>query len=574
MQLENFNSIYHNNLSIKEIWLNNKIVWSLSGPYWVGLGSDDNWMTANNWSNSTTPTANSLLTFAGTTRLSAFNNFTADTQFSAITFNSTAGEFRLTGNSFVIGNNGFTNNSTNLQTINNNIKLSSGNNQINTYSGDLAFNGILSQNGSIIKNGSGTALLRGANTYTGKTIVSQGTLATTTANRISDSSIVEVQSGATFTIGGSETIASLEGDGTVLFGANSLTISSANSATFVGLLSGSSGLFSKLGTGTQILGGTTSSGGSILIKGGSLVISAGTHTQTKAANPRNLQLSNALADTSTLTISGGTLTVTGLFMGENGGGTSTINCNGGTFQNNSQSWQAGVLSTLNINGGTFSSQGFDLGGGSGTTTSIVNLNSGVMTLTSALRWGLVGGATSTSTFSLNGGTFNCNSFLRSGGTNTFNFNGGLFVATINLTLPSPFNYIVQSGGANLWINSGVTLTTAGLSDGGGGGGVTKLGPGILALNGTLGYTGATSILAGSVRSVRTNGGTSPATVTGTATFTNTTLSVSFNVAPSIGMTFKFFPTSTTQSYPAVSLIGAPDRSASYDSSTSTLTIIS
>ena len=573
MELLSATDIRFGSLSALQVWKGSKLIWN-RGFYWVGLGSDDNWETSQNWSDGKTPVSNSVLIFAGTNRLSAFNNFTINTPFNSIIFNSDAGMFQLSGNEFIIGTYGFSNRSPNTQIINNNVKLSVGNTTINTLVGNMTFNGILSGNGSILKNGEGLALFGGANTYTGKTIVSQGTLATTTANRISDSSIIEVQSGATFSIGGSETIASLEGNGTVLFGANSLTISSANSATFVGLLSGSSGLFSKLGTGTQILGGTTSSGGSILIKGGSLVISAGTHTQTKAANPRNLQLSNSLSDTSTLTISGGTLTVTGLFMGENGGGTSTINCNGGTFQNNSQSWQAGVLSTLNINGGTFSSQGLDLGGGTGTTTSIVNLNSGVMTLTSSLRWGLVGGATSTSTFSLNGGTFNCNSFLRSGGTNTFNFNGGTFVATINLTLPSPFNYIVQSGGAIFNVNSLVTLTTAGLSDGGGGGGVTKLGSGILALNGTLGYTGATSILAGSVRSVRLNEGTSPATVTGTATFTNTTLSVSFNVAPSVGMTFKFFPTSTTQSYPVVSLIGAPGRTASYDSSTSTLTIIS
>jgi hypothetical protein len=246
------------------------------------------------------------------------------------------------------------------------------------------------------------------------------------------------------------------------------------------------------------------------------------------------------------------------------------NCNGGTLQNN-QFWQAGILSTLNINGGTFSSQGFDLGGGSGTTTSIVNLNSGVMTLASALRWGL-GGATSTSTFSLNGGTLNCNSLFRIGGTNTFNFNGGTFVATVNVTLPTPFNYIVQSGGANFSTNSGVTLTTGGLSDGGGGGGVTKSGVGTLVLSGTLLYTGATSTLAGTTRRIVNNGGTSPGTVTGTANFTNTTLSVSFNVVPSSGMTFKFFPTSTTQSYASITLTNGGGLTPSYDSLTSTLTL--
>jgi fibronectin-binding autotransporter adhesin len=423
-----------------------------------------------------------------------------------------------------------------------------------------------------IKDGIGTLTLSGANSYTGKTIIRRGTLTTSAADKIPDASAIEVDSGATFQIGGSETVASLAGSGNVVLGANQLTLAGAGSTEFSGNLTSSTGTFQKTGSATQTLSGTSTFGGNVQLRGGAIVVSSGTHTQTKVANPRNFQLSLPLSSVSTLTISGGTLITTGLFMGENGGGTSTVNCNGGTLQVNGMAWETGVLSTLNINGGTFLTQGFDLGGGTGTTTSIVNLNSGVMTLTSALRWGLVGGATSTSTFSLNGGTLNCNSFVRSGGTNTFNFNGGTFVATVNVTLPTPFNYIVQSGGANFSTNSGVTLTTGGLSDGGGGGGVTKLGVGTLVLSGTLLYTGATSTLAGTTRRIVNNGGTSPGTVTATANFTNTTLSVSFNVVPSSGMTFKFFPTSTTQSYASITLTNGGGLTPSYDSLTSTLTL--
>lgn len=408
-----------------------------------------------------------------------------------------------------------------------------------------------------IKDGIGTLTLSGANSYTGKTIVLRGTLTTSAADKIPDTSAIEVDSGATFQIGGTETVASLAGSGSTQFSGN---------------LTSSTGTFQKTGSATQTLSGTSTFGGNVQLQGGTIVVSSGTHTQTKAANPRNFQLSLPLTSVSTLTVSGGTLITTGLFMGENGGGTSTVNCNGGTLQVNGMAWETGVLSTLNINGGTFLTQGFDLGGGSGTTTSIVNLNSGVMTLTSALRWGLVGGAASTSTFSLNGGTLNCNSFVRSGGTNTFNFNGGTFVATVNVTLPTPFNYIVQAGGAIFSPNAGVTLTTGGLSDGGGGGGVTKLGVGTLVLSGTLLYTGATSTLAGTTRRIVTNGGTSPGTVTATANFTNTTLSVSFNVVPSSGMTFKFFPTSTAQSYASITLTNGWGLTPSYDSLTSTLTL--
>jgi fibronectin-binding autotransporter adhesin len=77
------------------------------------------------------------------------------------------------------------------------------------------------------------------------------------------------------------------------------------------------------------------------------------------------------------------------------------------------------------------------------------------------------------------------------------------------------------------------------------------------------YTGSTSISAGSIVAIRN---------TATATFTSTTLTVSFSTPPSIGNSFRFFSGATLQSYPSVSLIGAPGRTASYNSSTSTLTI--
>ena len=77
------------------------------------------------------------------------------------------------------------------------------------------------------------------------------------------------------------------------------------------------------------------------------------------------------------------------------------------------------------------------------------------------------------------------------------------------------------------------------------------------------YTGSTSITNGSIVTIK--GGLS-------ATFTPTTLTVNFLTPPSIGNTFRFFQGSTVQTYASVSLIGAPGRTASYNSSISTLTI--
>jgi fibronectin-binding autotransporter adhesin len=100
----------------------------------------------------------------------------------------------------------------------------------------------------------------------------------------------------------------------------------------------------------------------------------------------------------------------------------------------------------------------------------------------------------------------------------------------------------------------------------GSGSVNKTSTGQLRLDGTLTYTGSTTITAGTLRAIKTTGAS-----TATATFT-TGLTVSFNVPPTAGMTFRFFAGSTTNTYASVTLVGAPGRTGVYTSATSTLTI--
>jgi len=299
----------------------------------------------------------------------------------------------------------------------------------------------------LTKLGVNTLTISGANSYTGPTLVIAGTLATSTANRIPDASAVTILSGATITLGGADTLATLAGAGTLTCGANALTLNSANSATFSGTLTNTAGTFFKSGTGTQTLSGSTTVAANVRLDGGG-IISSGTFIQTAAASSRNFQIALNGGTTATLTVSGGTMTVTGLFFGDNSGGSATVNCNAGTLQNNGETWMAGLASTLNVNGGTFSGSSYDIGGGSGTTTSIVNLTSGTFALTGGLRWG-IGGASATSVINLDGGTFRCNVWFRNGGTNTFNFNGGTFTTTNNnLTITQPLiSCLIKSGGA-------------------------------------------------------------------------------------------------------------------------------
>ena len=103
----------------------------------------------------------------------------------------------------------------------------------------------------------------------------------------------------------------------------------------------------------------------------------------------------------------------------------------------------------------------------------------------------------------------------------------------------------------------------------GSGSISKTSTGQLRLNGTLSYTGSTTISAGTLRALKTTGAS-----TATASFTTTALSVSFNVAPPSGTTtFRFFQGSFNISYGAVTLVGVPvGTTATWAAATSTLSV--
>jgi hypothetical protein len=142
------------------------------------------------------------------------------------------------------------------------------------------------------------------------------------------------------------------------------------------------------------------------------------------------------------------------------------------------------------------------------------------------------------------------------------------IAPTTITLPN--NFQINSGASlQFRVNGGaVILTISGNIAGAGS--LSKTSTGNVRLNGVLSYTGSTNIIAGTLRAIKTSGAS-----TATATFpvTGTPLSVSFNVAPTAGMTFRFFQGTTTNTYATVSLIGAAGRTGTYNSANSTLTIL-
>jgi autotransporter-associated beta strand protein len=160
-------------------------------PTWTGGGGDSNWSTSNNWS--MVPSNGSNLIFSGTTGTSNTNNSLASV--GAITFDSTAGSFTLSGNDLTISGD-ITNNSINTQIVNINLTLSTAQ-QFNAVSGNLVVNGTIANGGNaptvtgpsnvtlaggvsgtggMIMNGTGTVTVSGNNSYTGGTTVNAGML--------------------------------------------------------------------------------------------------------------------------------------------------------------------------------------------------------------------------------------------------------------------------------------------------------------------------------------------------------------------------------------------------------------
>ncbi len=120
------------------------------------------------------------------------------------------------------------------------------------------FAGVIQGTGSLFELPSNTLTLTGVNTYTGGTTITSGTLALGAGGSLAATGAVSFLSNGTFDIssGGNQTIGDLSdapGDGAkVTLGANTLTLGTANSTAFSGVVSGTGGL-TKQGTGTLSL---------------------------------------------------------------------------------------------------------------------------------------------------------------------------------------------------------------------------------------------------------------------------------------------------------------------------------
>ena len=138
----------------------------------------------------------------------------------------------------------------------------------------VTFSGAISGNGSLIQAGTGTTILTAISNFTGGTTISAGTLALSGSGSIASSSDVSVD--GTFDVSaasGGVSIASLQGSGSVVLGANTLTLTNAN-GDFGGVISGTGGL--SVSSGNQTLSGAnTYTGGTTISAGATLQVGDG-----------------------------------------------------------------------------------------------------------------------------------------------------------------------------------------------------------------------------------------------------------------------------------------------------------
>jgi autotransporter-associated beta strand protein len=335
---------------------------------------------------------------------------------------------------------------------------------------------VISGTGIVSQIGSNSLTLNGANTYSGGTRVSSGTLTAGSATAFGTGTLT-VNGGAL-----DSSVASL-----------AMTANNAQVWNTDFAFTGTNSL--NLGTGTVSLGSTAgnrtvTANASTLTIGG--IISNGTATGLTKAGGGTMILSGNNAYTGTTGINAGTLQANHASALGNGG---NITFGGGTlqfssvFNNATAAWGARIVSsgsavTLDTNGQNVTVSG-----------NIDSTNTGGLAMSGAGILTLTGSNTYTGGTAINGGTLSLGSANAIGTSGTVTFGGGtLQYSAANSSDNSARFSNAASQQYRIDTNSqSVTLATALTSSGGS---FTKLGAGTLTLSGANTYNGGTTVSAG------------------------------------------------------------------------------
>ena len=383
-----------------------------------------------------------------------------------------------------------------------------------TVSGSTSgtFAGVI-QNGSgtvgLAQAGTGNLTLAGANTYTGDTTLSSGTLTLGTATALQNSTVN--YQGGTLSFGSqtSATLGGLEGAQTLALlntsgsGVN-LSVGNNNASTaFTGLIAGTNpaAVLTKTGAGTLTLDPGAASAntlGSMTSNAGALVLKSGTFTNTGTDPSVNGYAVGVGARGGTLTIDGATLNVASGMLKIGAAANGNINILGGTI---SDPWDF-VLGHNGTGSGTQS-------GGTVTVATMYHQDAG------------------SGSYTLTGGTLATRRIYdNTGGANAFtlNLNGGTLKSTAGTT-----NLIDTSGqnGTQVTVLLGAGNTIIDTTDSsanivrpmadmsGQAGAFTKAGTNTLTLSGSNSHSGGTTVSAGVLKIANANAlGTGSLTVNG------------------------------------------------------------
>jgi autotransporter-associated beta strand protein len=486
---------------------------------WDGGGADNDWQTDANWDTNVQPvndgTANII--FGGITRLTPNTDVAYNVR--TIVFNSTAGTFVNAGSQLTIQA-GVTNNSTNLETINNDIVLGAAQ-SFNAASGNLAFGGAINQGANLLTfNGSHDIALSGAitgsggltvnmggatnvvtlsgnNSPSGTVTVTQGILRSGAANGLPGNVAYVINGGTVDLANNPLTVSSLSGSGgTITLGSAALTDNQSGNTTYSGIISGTGSLV-KQGTGNLTLAGANVYSGGTTVTAGTLT---GTTTSLQGAITNNATVT---FDQSTTGTYAGAITGTGV-VNKNGTGTVILTGNNdysggtnvtqGTLQGDTTSLKHDIvvssLANVTFNQAIVSNTyaGVISGAGSVTKTGInavtitapqtytggTNINQGSLIL------GNSNVLTDAGAVNISGGTLDIADKTDTVGVVTLT--SGTIAGTTGALTGS--SYAVQSGTIN------GTLT--------GGGALTKTGAGTVTIQKAQTYTGGTNVNAGTL----------------------------------------------------------------------------
>jgi autotransporter-associated beta strand protein len=359
--------------------------------------------------------------------------------------------------------------------------------------GTGTFSGIIS-NGGITKQGAGTHVFTGANTYAGGTTINAGTLRFGSISAMPNSGAVTVNTGGTLGI-----VVGAAGDWT------------GSSTVAVGTLGGLLGGLGGAGTSTVVYSGNvglnlqltanTSYAGNITNPTGSTSLAltkTGGSTLTLATGTTN-------SYTGATSISAGQLTLDGSLTG--GGAISTSGS--GTF------FQSGTGVISGASSYTQNSSGASTLSGNNSYTGGTTLSQSSLTVGHANALG-------TGTINLNGGTIQSTDTTARSFTNPVTIGGNFTVGgTGNLTF-SDTGASALGATRQITVNAGIDATF-GQAFSGSTFGITKAGAGTLTLSGANTYTGATSVSAGTLQF--TSGGSLSTSGQITVNGTNATLNI-------------------------------------------------